>query len=341
MGILHRDISDGNVMMLRPGQSFMRREWKEGWVAQREIQDEVLAESEKKLQEVLVKLNRDPTGMLSDFDLHTTHSSATSYPAPIKSLANMDGACPESVDGCRVGLDQPRASMFSTEREVAGSRDAKKRKTNSHSSEPVQPVQLQASAAQQLRNAAPGLHDYTLQAQEVHRVRDFRTVSFCLGMRLYYGILSSIFTQGTPAFMSSRVLKVKLGVKYRHTFLDDLESFFWVIFRSAAAHLDGDGAVPTDDAQEELDAMDQSHLSRLCVWKVGILTFCFDQNGDEMKDRLRSYGNTWASDPIFVNTIVAFGAYLKSLKPNDEDLSKSSPATVFSTVVNIILSQLE
>jgi hypothetical protein len=132
MGILHQHVSDGNVMMLHPGQSFTRREWKEEQAAEREIQDKVIAESEKKLQEVLVKLNRDPTGMLSDFDLHTTHSSTTPYIAPIRPLVYTDGECQGSVDDHKIGSSQPRPPMSSPERDAAMSRDVKKRKTNSH-----------------------------------------------------------------------------------------------------------------------------------------------------------------------------------------------------------------
>ncbi|KAG9091060.1 hypothetical protein FS749_000111 [Ceratobasidium sp. UAMH 11750] len=71
-GLLHRDISDGNVLMLREGQGYHKREWKAPQAATCKLDPE-MAESEKLLQEVLDRLDRDPTGMLNDFDLFTTH----------------------------------------------------------------------------------------------------------------------------------------------------------------------------------------------------------------------------------------------------------------------------
>ncbi|KAG9119587.1 hypothetical protein FRC07_005330, partial [Ceratobasidium sp. 392] len=65
MGILHRDVSSGNVMLLPPGQETRKREWLEG-----PKEGEEISESDILLRERLGILNRDPTGMLSDFDLH-------------------------------------------------------------------------------------------------------------------------------------------------------------------------------------------------------------------------------------------------------------------------------
>jgi hypothetical protein len=334
MGILHRDISEGNVMMLRTGQRFMRREWKEEQAETHEIQDEVLAESEKKLREVLSKLDRDPTGMLSDFDLHTTHSSAASRLAPTQEPTPTDG-------NAQIGSGQPSPSIPSPEDQVAMCRNAKKRKTNSYGSVPIQSAQPQASADQQLKGAAEDTRAHTSLMRGTHRLIDFRTVSYSSCLQSYSCFLILISLQGTPAFMSSRVLKVLPGVKYRHTFLDDLESFFWVIFHAAAAHLDSRDAIPTNLAQAAINALDQWDLSNLGLWKSAVLSTCFDEDGDEMKNRLQLFDNAWASDPIFINTIVRFGAYLKSIKPKDQNLSEYSPAVVFPTVVDIISSQLE
>ncbi len=69
-GLLHRDISDGNVLILQEGQGYNEWEWK---IPRATTSDPGLAESERLLQEVLDGLDRDPTGMLNDFDLFTTH----------------------------------------------------------------------------------------------------------------------------------------------------------------------------------------------------------------------------------------------------------------------------
>jgi hypothetical protein len=73
-GVLHRDISDGNVLMLRDGQEFTSREWKEPRLTIGEQQDSMLAKSGELLRGLLEKLGRDPTGVLTDFDLYATHS---------------------------------------------------------------------------------------------------------------------------------------------------------------------------------------------------------------------------------------------------------------------------
>jgi hypothetical protein len=141
--------------------------------------------------------------------------------------------------------------------------------------------------------------------------------------------------------MSSRVLEVKVGHEYRHNFLDDLESFFWVIFLASAAHLDNDSAKPTEDAQYMINGLDRMDLRDLGIWKSALLTKCAKKSGAKMKSMLRSFRNTWASDPIFVNTLVPFGSYLDSIDLDSDESSELSPATVFSTIVDIILAQLK
>lgn len=76
LGILHRDISDGNVMMLRGDQRHARRisdEERTMDVEELRKQYGAMAESEATLRQYLNKLERPSSGMLSDFDLHTTH----------------------------------------------------------------------------------------------------------------------------------------------------------------------------------------------------------------------------------------------------------------------------
>ncbi|KAF8600860.1 hypothetical protein BDV93DRAFT_256414 [Ceratobasidium sp. AG-I] len=74
LGILHRDISDGNVMILRNDQRHPRRLSDEELtmdVEELRKRFGIMAESEATLRQYLNKLKRPSSGMLSDFDLHT------------------------------------------------------------------------------------------------------------------------------------------------------------------------------------------------------------------------------------------------------------------------------
>jgi hypothetical protein len=180
MGILHRDISAGNVMMLRPGQKFTRREWREDRAAERKIQDEMLIESEKKLREVLGQLNRDPTGMLSDFDLHTTHSATASHLAFIRNPVDTDEACQGNADDCEISSSSSSASMTSSEE---AARHGKRRKTNTHSSVSVQTSTSRTSISRKSGESSSSCPDCTSQAEGAHRVIDYRTVGFSVRLR--------------------------------------------------------------------------------------------------------------------------------------------------------------
>lgn len=138
--------------------------------------------------------------------------------------------------------------------------------------------------------------------------------------------------------MSLRVLKVNPGTPYYHSFLDDLESFFWLIFWCAAAHLDG-SRNPTEKAQKELDFMDQCDLDALAKWKRSTLSECDQNSGGEMKSLLRSFKNKWASHRIFTNIIVGLGSFFYRSVYGSH--SETTPAAVFSHVVDIILKELD
>lgn len=74
MGLLHRDISEGNVLMLREGQGYNKREWKIPRPLHSELElDPDLEQSGLLLEGALAGLRRNPTGMLNDFDLFTTY----------------------------------------------------------------------------------------------------------------------------------------------------------------------------------------------------------------------------------------------------------------------------
>ena len=98
-GILHRDTSEGNVLMVSPGQQLDRGD---NYLGDADVTDEVLIASEKKLRDVLDQLRREPTGMLSDLDLCSPHSlvsregTPTDAPnsAPTSSRGTPHNPCP-------------------------------------------------------------------------------------------------------------------------------------------------------------------------------------------------------------------------------------------------------
>lgn len=139
--------------------------------------------------------------------------------------------------------------------------------------------------------------------------------------------------------MSLRVLEVDPGTPYYHNFLDDLESFFWLIFWSAAAHLDPGARHPTRKAQEALDSMDQCALSLLADWKRAKLRQCSKKSGASIKLLLQSFNNSWASHPLFVNTIVRLGNFFETF--DYDELSETSPVNIFLNIFDVIMEELD
>lgn len=137
--------------------------------------------------------------------------------------------------------------------------------------------------------------------------------------------------------MSIRVLGVRPGKPYAHSFLDDLESFFWVIVWSAAAHLDSD-AQTTDDAQIVLNSMSNCNLRLLMDWKLAQLSICYLAEGAMMVQRLDAFENGWASDHIFTDVIVGLGGFFSNIYNSPKVLRR--PAEVFSQVVDIVEAAL-
>ncbi|KAB5588779.1 CRISPR-associated endonuclease Cas9 [Ceratobasidium theobromae] len=314
LGILHRDISDGNVMMLAPDQEFEQKEWEEDHSGKPKATDPILAESEEKLREILTQLDRSPTGMLSDFDLHARHTSAALPEVPVGPFDATVGRSVKSSLGSDAPCTGPMSAVPSREDSAVEMPISKRRRTNSGSSISIASATPETTKRVSVTSSEPSRSEGGKQGQV-----DFRT--------------------GTPAFMSLRVLEVSPGNPYHHSFLDDLESFFWLIFWCAAAHLDASSHNPTQDAQDELDFMDEYNLKALANWKRSKLSQCSQNSGKSMKRLLKSFKNGWASHPIFINVIVHLGCFFS--ETDYESLSETKPADVFSRFVNIIFKELD
>ncbi|KAG9082985.1 hypothetical protein FRC06_004744 [Ceratobasidium sp. 370] len=274
-GVLHRDISDGNVMMLQEGQQFDHREWKEERPPTDSTATTSASSSDELLQQYLEKLDRDPRGVLSDFDLHTTRSEMEKRFFG-DTLAERDAPTPSATV-------EPRRST--------------RHKGNSQSSSTS-----------------------ILHSDKGTKKIDFRT--------------------GTPTFMSSRVLRIPVGQPYKHHFLDDLESFFWLILWSAAAHLDPQVRKGTRAALHIINGLDQPNLEHICVYKNSLLSDCGRFAGKAIKKQLASWGNAWAKDPMMVSTIVNLGSFFYGIDNDDLDNPDYEPDVVFPCVVDIIMKVL-
>ncbi|KAG8742974.1 hypothetical protein FRC10_000596 [Ceratobasidium sp. 414] len=274
-GLLHRDISDGNVLLLDEGQGYNKRGWKDPHLATNE-QDMALETSEKLLREVVDKLDRDPTGMLSDFDLFATHDWITA-----------------AFFAILFGEDEEAKAL--TEPEL---------KSNAA---PV--LSSGSSKSKSLKTLGP-------QVPSVPRA-------------------TAKIDGGTRKYIDFRT--VEIGSPYEHHFMDDLESFFWLIVWCVAQHVDR-GKTETEAASTVLNQLDRSSLGDMAIIKVGMLTNCVLEQGFGMQKTLGSLKNSWAADPGIVYVILRLGEYFYGIKR--QKILEYTPAKAFSTIVQITMDGL-
>jgi hypothetical protein len=139
--------------------------------------------------------------------------------------------------------------------------------------------------------------------------------------------------------MSIQVLSARPGWHYNHSFLDDLQSFFWLMLWCVAAHLEPGEAEPTEEALRTLNALDRPDLEDMASRKSTLLRDCYRDGGAEMRYKLNSFQNTWASDPAITSTILSLGRFFHKIE--NRDISPDQPTTVaFPFVVSIMLDAL-
>ncbi|KAG9124466.1 hypothetical protein FRC07_011541 [Ceratobasidium sp. 392] len=293
MGLLHRDISDGNVLMLREG-GYDTKEWESLRVVTDE-KDPMLANSEKLLQEILDELKRDPTGMLNDFDLSKTHN--------MMGVSFFDDMSSENEES---DLDEPGSKRRKLD--LGANADAP---SSSFNKEKGRETTIRGgSSFSRATNADKG----------AHRI-DFRT--------------------GTPTYMSVRILGMSIGQQYEHHFMDDLESFFWLILWCVAEHIDVRGEDATDEAYDLLNKLSQHDLSSIADKKARLLMDCHFNDGEDMQEKLEALDNAWATNPAIVSVILKLGCYFFGAFTSKKSLSKYQPDTAFPAVVKVIMDALE
>ncbi|KAG9112047.1 hypothetical protein FRC07_007997 [Ceratobasidium sp. 392] len=297
MGLLHRDISDGNVLLLQDGDGYSKREWKNPRAKAEEL-DPILVESEKLLQSLLHKLNRDPTGMLNDFDLFTTHSGMG---------ALFFGDSPTEGEGDRVEVNPNETGE-----------PAKRRKLNTTISTSVPSSSSgKGKECEASQSHESSIGRVTKVDQGARRGIDFRT--------------------GTPTFMSLRVLEIPIGQSYQHSFMDDLESFFWLILWCILERDERGNTNPGVD--EVLNLLDQSNLAGIASEKSNLLAKCVRDDGDGVRDALARCKNVWATDPMVIDLILEMGTYFNHV--SRKKIFQYSPNKVFPKIVKMITDALD
>ncbi|KAF8755470.1 other FunK1 protein kinase [Rhizoctonia solani] len=257
-GILHRDISDGNVLIDDSGDGDHQRDSQpdnattaEDTQCDTQAESSIasdshpMAKSRQALQVTLDKLGRerDMRGFLGDYDLFTTHSKMG----------------PEFFgESFKRGWDDESNSGAEDDGDAIEAKpDAKRRKLNND--------QLPSkSSGGNSREPARSVCEYSSGRAS-----------------------SQLFARkGTPTFMSIRVLRVDIGTPYVHHFMDDLQSFFWLLLWCVVEHRDindgknGTAVQPTRKAEELLAKLDRadSDFGVLCDSKEAILTGYFSDS---------------------------------------------------------------
>ncbi|KAG8733185.1 hypothetical protein FRC10_000373 [Ceratobasidium sp. 414] len=290
-GLLHRDISDGNVLMLNEDYGYAEREWRAPRSTAANLHP-ALAESERLLRELLDKLDRDPTGMLNDFDLFTTHNEM----------------------GAAFFGDSPLEDESDT-----SERRSKRRKLG---------PEVAASTPSSSSNKGKERESATPEESSLNRITE-ADKGACQGID---------FRTGTPTFMSIRVLEVDAGTRYQHHFMDDLESFFWLILWCVFEHIDAVGVRPAKGAQEMLDTIDQADLRAIADGKRSLLFKC-GGTGRPMRQILALCSNSWAADPGIISVVMKLGVYFFNLNLHEATL-EPLPHEAFPFVFGVIMDAL-
>ncbi|KAG9120991.1 hypothetical protein FRC07_003249 [Ceratobasidium sp. 392] len=289
-GLLHRDISCSNVLMLLE-HGFKKQELKPPQTTTNKNRP-VVEELGRLFQDMPDNLNYGPTGILSDFDLVTmcgmVGTTFFNDPSTRYKTSDLDEHIPKWRRLNLIGAASLTCLAFDT----------------NNGSETT------TSKGSCLCRVGKVTHDAS-------RINS-RT--------------------GTPAFMSSRVLRVPIGQRYEHHFMDDLESFLWVLLWCVAEHTDVRGAKATDTAHALLNGFSQRDLNAVAFQKDSLLRAC-RKKGNSMRNTLSSFSNAWAADPTIVSVILKLGSYLNEVEV--EELSECIPDKVFPEVVDFFIGALK
>lgn len=130
--------------------------------------------------------------------------------------------------------------------------------------------------------------------------------------------------------MAARILQAKPNVPMPHTYLHDLESFFWVLLYTVAEHKEG-GAELNEDALIVLSGLERFDPSILSHVKYSLLFRI--ASGDI---NIESFDTTWSK--ALAPMIVEFAKWTYGILFEKPDLDSDSH---FGTVLTIFLDAVK
>ncbi|KAG9109429.1 hypothetical protein FRC07_008325 [Ceratobasidium sp. 392] len=136
-----------------------------------------------------------------------------------------------------------------------------------------------------------------------------------------------------------KVLGAEAGERYQHSFMDDLESFFWVLFYTVVGHTNP-GVQNLDPAAKKiLDRLDDPSMDS--VWRAKSFHLKrFHEHPEETTEKLRKLtNNSWASDDILIQLLIRLGSFFYD---NEElELESMKPEEGFPKIVDMFIEALE
>ncbi|KDN45781.1 hypothetical protein RSAG8_04614, partial [Rhizoctonia solani AG-8 WAC10335] len=151
--------------------------------------------------------------------------------------------------------------------------------------------------------------------------------------------------------MSMRVIEFG-DTPYEHHFMDDLESFFWLILWCVIEHMDpgsdehGGSRQRTQAATSFLSRLNPADLEYAVITavKAMLLKYCTDGSKNvrcSIVKKLEACGNTWANNPVIVDVIIRLGVYFSHITAKVDRFSKCTPAVEFPKIIGIISEGLK
>ncbi|KAF8595896.1 hypothetical protein BDV93DRAFT_514595 [Ceratobasidium sp. AG-I] len=136
---------------------------------------------------------------------------------------------------------------------------------------------------------------------------------------------------GTLSFMAVDLITAEANVALTHTYLHDLESFFWVLLYVVAAHLEGD-ASPNKHAMSVISQLNQFDRQSLGNAKFALLARIMAGKLD-----VRKFGRSWAT--TLAPIIEKFAECVTKVIKRSFD-STVDPDANFESVLGIFLDEL-